>query len=49
MVMYGATLPSYKSRASGKGGDKKSESQKAIKVDDINNREKIKQVLNQFN
>lgn len=47
MVMYGATLPSYKHKADGKDG-KKWKRQKAIKVDDIRNREKIKSIFEQF-
>lgn len=47
MVMYGATLPSYKHKADDKD-DKKRKRQKAIKVDDIRNREKIKSIFEQF-
>ena len=47
MVMYGATLPSYKHKADDKDG-KKRKRQKAIKVDDIRNREKIKSIFEQF-
>lgn len=47
MVMYGATLPSYKHKADDKDG-KKRKRQKAIKVDDIRNRERIKSIFEQF-
>lgn len=47
MVMYGATLPSYKHKEDDKDG-KKQKRQKAIKVDDIRNREKIKSIFEQF-
>lgn len=47
MVMYGATLPSYKHKSDDKDG-KKRKRQKAIKVDDIRNREKIKSIFEQF-
>lgn len=47
MVMYGATLPSYKHKADDKDS-KKRKRQKAIKVDDILNREKIKSIFEQF-
>lgn len=47
MVMYGATLPRYKHKADDKDG-KKRKRQKAIKVDDIRNREKIKSIFEQF-
>lgn len=47
MVMYGATLPSYK-RKEGDKGDKSRERQKAIKVDDIRNRDKLKKIFEQF-
>lgn len=47
MVMYGATLPSYKHKVDDKDG-KKRKRQKAIKVDDIRNREKIKSIFEQF-
>lgn len=47
MVMYGATLPSYKHKADDKD-DKSRKRQKAIKVDDIRNREKIKSIFEQF-
>ncbi len=47
MVMYGATLPSYKRKEDDKG-DKSRERQKAIKVDDIRNRDKLKKIFEQF-
>ena len=47
MVMYGATLPSYKRKADDKD-DKSRKRKKAIKVDDIRNREKIKSIFEQF-
>lgn len=45
MVMYGAVLPSYKykkDKGKGKGG------QKAIKVDDPANRDKLNNFLKRF-
>ena len=50
MVMYGATLPSYKRKEDDKD-DKDGKSrkrQKAIKVDDIRNRDKLKKIFEQF-
>lgn len=47
MVMYGATLPSYKRKEDDKG-DKSRERQKSIKVDDIRNRDKLKKIFEQF-
>lgn len=47
MVMYGATLPSYKHKADEKE-NKSRKRKKAIRVDDIRNREKIKSIFEQF-
>lgn len=47
MVMYGATLPSYKRKENDKD-DKSRKRQKVIKVDDIRNRKKIKSIFEQF-
>ena len=47
MVMYGATLPSYKHKADDKNG-KKRKRQKAIKADDPANREKVRRIFESF-
>lgn len=47
MVMYGATLPSYKRKEDDKD-EKNRKRQKAIKVDDIRNRDKLKKIFEQF-
>lgn len=44
--MYGAVLPSYKSKKDGENG--KNTEQDIVKVDDPKNRERVKQIFEQF-
>lgn len=44
MVLYGATLPSYRGKADNSGG----KSRKPIKADDPANREKVRRIFESF-
>ena len=44
MIMFGAVIPSYNSKKKGKGGKE----QEIIKVDDPQNRERVKEIFDQF-
>lgn len=45
MILYSAVLPSYNSKKKDKDGVEK---QDVIKVDDPNNRDRVKKILEQF-
>jgi hypothetical protein len=44
MIMFGAVIPSYNSKRKGKDGKE----QEIIKVDDPQNRERVKEIFDQF-
>ena len=44
MIMFGEVIPSYNSKKKGKGGKE----QEIIKVDDPQNRERVKEIFDQF-